>query len=56
MKYMLIFKRLLGITVDEDYGGLAMGYQAHCVVMEEISRASGNIDKEHRDVLTKMLR
>lgn len=33
--------RLLGITADEDYGGLAMGYQAHCVVMEEISRASG---------------
>lgn len=32
---------LLGITADEDYGGLAMGYQAHCVVMEEISRASG---------------
>lgn len=31
----------LGITADEDYGGLAMGYQAHCVVMEELSRASG---------------
>lgn len=34
---------LIGITVDEDVGGLAMGYQAHCVVMEEISRASGSI-------------
>lgn len=33
----------LGITADEDMGGLAMGYQAHCVVMEEISRASGSI-------------
>ena len=33
----------LGITADEDYGGLQMGYQAHCVVMEEISRASGSI-------------
>lgn len=33
----------LGITADEDFGGLAMGYQAHCVVMEEISRASGSI-------------
>lgn len=33
----------LGITADEEYGGLAMGYQAHCVVMEEISRASGSI-------------
>lgn len=34
---------LLGITVDEEHGGLAMGYQAHCIVMEEISRASGSI-------------
>ncbi|KAL8954836.1 MAG: hypothetical protein Q9183_006909, partial [Haloplaca sp. 2 TL-2023] len=31
----------LGITAHEEYGGLAMGYQAHCIVMEEISRASG---------------
>lgn len=31
----------LGITADEEFGGLAMGYQAHCVVMEELSRASG---------------
>jgi isovaleryl-CoA dehydrogenase len=33
----------LGITADEEVGGLAMGYQAHCIVMEEISRASGSI-------------
>ncbi|KAF2758490.1 isovaleryl-CoA dehydrogenase [Pseudovirgaria hyperparasitica] len=33
----------LGITADADYGGLAMGYQAHCIVMEELSRASGSI-------------
>lgn len=33
--------RFLGVTAEEDYGGLAMGYQAHCVVLEEISRASG---------------
>lgn len=33
----------LGMTADEDVGGLAMGYQAHCVVMEEMSRASGSI-------------
>ncbi|KAH6644242.1 Intradiol ring-cleavage dioxygenase [Boeremia exigua] len=33
----------LGITASEEYGGLAMGYQAHCVVMEELSRASGSI-------------
>ena len=31
----------LGVTADEGYGGLSMGYQAHCVVLEEISRASG---------------
>ncbi|KAK1768704.1 isovaleryl-CoA dehydrogenase [Phialemonium atrogriseum] len=34
---------LLGITADEEVGGLAMGYQAHCVVMEELSRASGSV-------------
>lgn len=28
----------LGITADEDVGGLGMGYQAHCVVLEELSR------------------
>ncbi|KAI9852699.1 MAG: hypothetical protein M1838_005894 [Thelocarpon superellum] len=33
----------LGVTAEEEYGGLAMGYQAHCTVMEEISRASGSI-------------
>ncbi|TVY65538.1 Isovaleryl-CoA dehydrogenase, partial [Lachnellula suecica] len=33
----------LGMTVDEALGGMGMGYQAHCVVMEEISRASGSI-------------
>lgn len=33
----------LGMTADEDVGGLALGYQAHCVVMEEISRASASI-------------
>ncbi len=33
----------LGVMADEDYGGLAMGYQAHCIVMEEISKASGEI-------------
>jgi isovaleryl-CoA dehydrogenase len=34
---------LLGITVDEDYGGTAMGYLAHVVAMEEISRASASV-------------
>ena len=34
---------LLGITVDEAYGGSGMGYLAHAVVMEEISRASASV-------------
>src|SRR6476646_7009265 len=34
---------LLGITVDEDYGGTAMGYLAHVIAMEEISRASASV-------------
>jgi len=34
---------LLGITVDEQYGGSNLGYLAHVIAMEEISRASGSI-------------
>lgn len=34
---------LLGITVPEEFGGVDMGYLAHVVVMEEISRASPSI-------------
>jgi isovaleryl-CoA dehydrogenase len=34
---------LLGITIDEAHGGSGMGYLAHSVVMEEISRASGSV-------------
>jgi isovaleryl-CoA dehydrogenase len=34
---------LLGITVEEAYGGAGLGYLAHCVAMEEISRASASI-------------
>lgn len=34
---------LLGITVNPDFGGSGMGYLDHCIVMEEISRASGAI-------------
>jgi isovaleryl-CoA dehydrogenase len=34
---------LLGITVEEAYGGSGMGYLAHVVAMEEISRASGSV-------------
>jgi len=34
---------LLGITVEEAYGGTAMGYLAHVVAMEEVSRASASV-------------
>src|SRR6059036_941434 len=34
---------LLGITVEEEYGGTNMGYLAHVVAMEEISRGSGSV-------------
>jgi len=34
---------LLGITVPEEYGGSGMGYLAHVVAMEEISRASASV-------------
>lgn len=34
---------LLGVTVDEKYGGTGMGYLEHVVAMEEISRASASV-------------
>src|SRR5208282_3951888 len=34
---------LHGITVEEEFGGAGMGYLAHCVAMEEISRASASV-------------
>ncbi|WP_292893402.1 isovaleryl-CoA dehydrogenase [Nitratireductor sp.] len=34
---------LLGMTVDPDYGGSGLGYVAHVVAMEEISRASASV-------------
>jgi isovaleryl-CoA dehydrogenase len=34
---------LHGITVEEEYGGAGLGYLAHCVAMEEVSRASAAI-------------
>jgi isovaleryl-CoA dehydrogenase len=34
---------VLGITAGEEYGGAGLGYLAHCVAMEEISRGSGAI-------------
>ena len=34
---------LLGITVSEEYGGAGLGYLAHTVVMEEVSRGSASV-------------
>ena len=34
---------LHGITVEEEWGGTGMGYLAHCVAMEEVSRASASV-------------
>jgi len=34
---------LLGVTVAEEYGGTSMGYLAHVVAMEEVSRASASV-------------
>jgi len=34
---------LHGITVPADHGGINLGYRAHCIAMEELSRASGSV-------------
>ncbi len=34
---------LLGLTVEEEFGGSGLGYLEHCVAMEEISRASASV-------------
>ena len=34
---------ILGVTVDEEYGGAGMGYLEHVVAMEEVSRASASV-------------
>jgi isovaleryl-CoA dehydrogenase len=34
---------ILGLTADAQYGGAGMGYLAHCIAMEEVSRASAAV-------------
>jgi isovaleryl-CoA dehydrogenase len=34
---------LHGLTIEEEFGGSGMGYLAHCVAMEEVSRASASV-------------
>lgn len=33
----------LGVTAPEQYGGLGLGYTEHCIIMEELSRASASV-------------
>ena len=32
---------VLGLTVEEEYGGAGLGYYEHCLVTEELSKANG---------------
>jgi isovaleryl-CoA dehydrogenase len=34
---------LLGVTVEEEYGGAGLGYLEHCIAMEELSRGSASV-------------
>lgn len=34
---------LLGVTVEEEFGGAGLGYLEHCIAMEEVSRASASV-------------
>jgi isovaleryl-CoA dehydrogenase len=34
---------LLGMTVEEEFGGTGLGYLEHCIAMEEVSRGSGSV-------------
>src|SRR6201993_2169789 len=50
---------LHGITVEEEYGGAGMGYLAHCVAMEEVSRgsASGGVSyRAHSNLCVNQIR
>ena len=50
---------LLGITVEEEYGGSGMGYLAHSVALEEISRASASVGLSygaHSNLCTNQIR
>ena len=45
---------VLGITVEEEYGGAGMGYLEHVVAMEEISRASASVGLSLRRALQSL--
>ena len=43
---------ILGVTVEEEYGGAGMGYTEHCVAVEEVSRASAAIGLSYGAIQT----
>src|SRR5204862_6995043 len=50
---------LLGITVEEEWGGAGLGYIEHCIAMEEISRASASVGLSygaHSDLCVNQIR
>jgi len=34
---------MLGLTVEEKYGGMGLGYYEHCLAVEEVSKANGGM-------------
>ena len=34
---------MLGLTVEEEYGGMGLGYYEHCIAVEEVSKANGGL-------------
>ena len=50
---------VLGMTVEEQFGGVDLGYLAHTIVMEEISRASASVGLSygaHSNLCTNQIR
>jgi isovaleryl-CoA dehydrogenase len=43
---------LLGVTVEEEFGGAGMGYLAHTVAVEEIARASASVSLSYGALAT----
>ena len=34
---------MLGLTVEEEYGGMGLGYYEHCIATEELSKANAGL-------------
>ena len=46
---------LHGITVDEEYGGINLGYLEHTIAVEEMSRASASNERLSRPALAQLM-